>query len=217
MCDYKEMSAITFHYFDAYARAESTRMMLNHSGTAFTDHRIKGHEWPALQASGLGEFMEIPVLEIDGLKLAQSRSINRYLTQKLGYNTTNHYDEYLVESICDLRNDFIVFFEKFLVSQDLEGFDKEIKTSGVEWIKLFEARLAQNKNGAGWFVGNKITRADFEIFQCVHDLMIRDDFGSKYAGLVATHAPKLKAFIERFKESSSGMRAYMQNRPKALF
>lgn len=211
------MSAITFHYFDAYGRAESIRMMFYYHGTHFTDRRVEFHEWPSVQASGLCEFAELPVLEIDGLRLVQSRSISRYVAQKLGYGTSNHYDEYLVESICDLRSDIVQYFLKMLFQKDLETYDREMSTSMVEWLKLIEARLVKNNGGNGWFVGNKVTRADFEIFETIYDFMLKDDFGNKYSHLVATHAPKLNSFMTRFRESSHGLKNYLNSRPRSFF
>ncbi|OMJ85839.1 hypothetical protein SteCoe_12752 [Stentor coeruleus] len=211
------MSAITLHYFDGYGRAESIRMMFHHHGTHFTDHRIQSSEWPPLQSSGLCEFSELPVLECDGLRMSQTRSISRYVAQKLGYGTSNHYDEYLVESICDLRSEILQYFLKLLLKKDLVTYDKEINSSMVEWLQLIEARLVKNNGGNGWFVGNKITRADFEIFESIYDFMIRDDFGNKYSHLIATHAPKLNSFMSRFRESSHSFSNYMNNRPKSSF
>ena len=203
------MSAITLHYFDGYGRAEPSRMILSHHGTSFTDHRIQFSEWPAIQASGLSEFDELPMLEIDGLKLVESKSIARYLCGKFGYSTANAYDEYLVESICGLREDMVKFFNDFIFKKDMEGYEREMIDSMPWYLKRIEARLVANNNGNGWFVGNKISRADFEIFQCVHDFMLRPSFQGKYERILSEYAPKTRAWMERFKNSSPGFRNYL--------
>ena len=136
------MSLITLHYFDGFGRAEHARMIMHHHGTPFTDHRIQFQEWPALQASGLSEFDELPMLEIDGLKLVESKSIHRYLCGKLGYATASAYDEYLVESICGLREDIVKFFSDFIFKKDMEGYEREMNNSMPWYLKRIEASVS---------------------------------------------------------------------------
>ncbi len=42
----------TFHYFNAYARGEQIRLLLNHADVNFVDKRIEMSDWPVLKTSG---------------------------------------------------------------------------------------------------------------------------------------------------------------------
>lgn len=206
------MSAITLHYFDAYGRAEATRMMFHHHNVAFTDDRIAFADWPAFLATGQCEFDSLPLLEMDGLKMNQSRSINRYVSAKYGYEGANPYDDYLIESLCDTREDTLKFMNGLLFKKDQEGFENALRTDFVGWLKIVESRLEMNNKGAGWLVGNKITRADFEMFQTINDYVLRPSFNGRFESILTINAPKVKAWMERFRNSSPTLKAYLDRR-----
>jgi hypothetical protein len=63
-------------YFNLHARGETIRMILHYHVVHFNERNFTFEEW-------------IPVLEIDGERLVQSRSIVRYLCQKYGYYPSN--------------------------------------------------------------------------------------------------------------------------------
>ena len=71
--------ATKLHYFDLMARAEPVRMMLTRAGVEFEDCRYTGEAWVAFKASGVLEFGQMPMLEIDGAKLTQSKAICDYV------------------------------------------------------------------------------------------------------------------------------------------
>ena len=73
------------HYFDIYGRAEAIRFLLTHAKVEFEDVLVSREQLVEYKASGLAEFGQLPVLERDGHKLAQSWSILRYLGTQLGY------------------------------------------------------------------------------------------------------------------------------------
>ncbi|GMR47439.1 hypothetical protein PMAYCL1PPCAC_17634 [Pristionchus mayeri] len=70
-------------YWDARALAEVSRQLFVLSETPFEDIRITRDQWlkKYKEDSPLGK---IPILIIDGKKLAQSHAIARYLARKFG-------------------------------------------------------------------------------------------------------------------------------------
>ena len=44
------------YYFDLYARAEATRMMLSKAGVVYEDCRLTGSLWKELKESGVLEY-----------------------------------------------------------------------------------------------------------------------------------------------------------------
>jgi len=206
------MAEIKLHYFDIHGRGECARMILHYNGTAFEDNRLNGEQWQALKASGIAEFGQLPVLEIDGHKLVQSHSINRYLCQKFGYYPSDPAQVYFVESICDLKEDVLSSYVKFVLSKDMEGMEKLNQEKLPTWLQMFEKRLESNNGGTGYFVGNSPTVADFEIFQFMWDMFLRAERSGKYGHYFDQNAPKLKAFCERFLNSSPSLKSYVDSR-----
>lgn len=210
--------AITLHYFDLYARGETSRIILHYNGTEFTDNRVSFEQWPDLRDSGFSEFSELPLMEIDNLKLVQSHCISRYLCQKFGYVPKTYIEEYYVESICDLKEDIYRHFANLTFSGNLEQLEEDMQEIAMPWwLRKIEARLVRNQNGDGWFVGSNPTRADFEIFQLIYDYLICNGKESTYKVLLETNAPKVKAFVQRFLDSSPRVAEYLSTRPICFF
>lgn len=62
---------LTVHYFQLYGRAEPIRMALWKAGVDFTDNRVTGESWKALQESGKLPYGTVPILELeDGTVIA---------------------------------------------------------------------------------------------------------------------------------------------------
>ena len=208
---------ITLHYFDIYGRAEVLRMIFHYHGVAFTDHRVQQDQWPALLGTGIAEFDSLPVLEIDGHKLVETRAIARYLCRKFGYYPSDYTSAYWVESVCELKDDALTALIGAAFKKDMEGLQQLYMESIPFWLSKMEARLKRNGNGDGWFVGNTVSLADFEVFSFVWDWCLRPEVKAKGEALVIQHAPKVKAFVQRFIGSSSKLQAYLDYRqPRPL-
>lgn len=81
-------------YFNVRGRGEAIRLAFADNGIAFEDASFSGDDWgkdkedglkAKWTASGLIAFGQVPLLEIDGLKLVQSQAILRYLGRKVGW------------------------------------------------------------------------------------------------------------------------------------
>lgn len=204
---------ITVHYFPLYGRGELIRTILHYNGTQFTDHIIPFAEWPAFKASGDVEFGQLPMVEVDGLKLVQSGSIARYLCQKFGYYPSHPEHVYLVESLCDYKNDVFTEYVKLKLAKDEEGLEKLFNEKLPLWLAKAEARLEKNHGGAGFFVGDSITLADLTVFQLVWEYMLSETKVAKFGPIVDQHAPKLRAWAHRIIDSSASLKAYLETKP----
>ncbi|OMJ86840.1 hypothetical protein SteCoe_11545 [Stentor coeruleus] len=204
---------ITLHYFDIYGRGEVIRMILQYHGASYSDHKIQQDKWPALRSSGLAEFGALPCLEIDGHKLVESRAIARYICRKFNYYPNDPKAAYMVESICDVKeginNDIIPLFFK----KDMDGLRKYFSEDIPWWLEKIEHRLCQNQGGNGWFVGNAVSLADFEVFHFVHDVFLRNEMKGNYEHILTDKAPKLKAWAHRLLASSQSLKTYLETRP----
>ena len=209
------MTAPVLHYFDFYARAEVLRILFVHSKTAFVDHRVAGEEWPQLKASGFSEFGQLPMVEMDGLKLVQTLAALRYVGAKVGYVPTDPVLHYQMDSIIQFREDFRNAVAPFNRSKDMEGMAKYYAENAPRYLGLTETRLKQNREGAAWLVGETPTIADIAVFEWLWDHFVRAGRDQFAHYLDAT--PVLKAYYDRILATSPELKAYYEARPLRPF
>jgi len=77
------MPAIKFSYFDMEAKGELTRLLLHAGNFDFEDHRIPISEWPG-EHKATTTFGQLPMLQWDGVELAQSMAIARFVARRAG-------------------------------------------------------------------------------------------------------------------------------------
>ncbi|KAJ8021968.1 S-crystallin SL11 [Holothuria leucospilota] len=72
-------------------------------------------------------------------------------------------------------------------------------TKSKRYLGSLEKRLGKNKDGKGWFVGDKITFADIQVFWLLHD-QYPTVFGGRAGDVDYLKEYKLlHGFVERFK------------------
>ena len=212
------MSVPTLHYFEAHGRAETIRTLLKGAGVEFEDRQHPREEWTSIKLSGDFEFDQMPMLEIDGHKLVQTRSIERYVAQKNGLYPSDPYHVYLVESLLDLKDDLINQIVKFrMILNDEAGLLNFFQNELPKYLQKIQKRLEANHGGNGFFVGESATVADYSIFQLLHDFLLRASKKDHGEALVTSAAPKLKEFADRFLESNEHLRNYLASRVEREF
>jgi glutathione S-transferase len=72
---------LTYFDFDG-SRGEVARLAMHLGGVAFEDRRIARKDWAAMRDRF--PFQALPVLEVDGMVIAQSNTINRYVGKLAG-------------------------------------------------------------------------------------------------------------------------------------
>uniref|UniRef100_A0A8I5NG25 glutathione transferase n=1 Tax=Papio anubis TaxID=9555 RepID=A0A8I5NG25_PAPAN len=71
------------HYLNARGRMESTRWLLAPAGVEFEEIYLKSAEdLDKLRNDGSLMFQQVPMVEIDGMKLVQTRAILNYIASK---------------------------------------------------------------------------------------------------------------------------------------
>ncbi|XP_064596024.1 glutathione S-transferase 3-like [Liolophura sinensis] len=79
------MSQVTLHYFDGRGKGEIIRFMLSAAGIKFNEVFLtKREEMVKLITDGLLDFNQLPLLDIDGLRLVQTGAIVRYIARRGG-------------------------------------------------------------------------------------------------------------------------------------
>lgn len=203
----------TLHYFDLYGRGEIFRIIFTYLKVKFEDRRVQFSEWPALKTSPLCEFGVLPVLEIQGKRLAQTRSILRFVcqTHRLYPPLTSHVDVYLVESVCDLVDDLRTPLITHTFNKDAEAISRHYDGAMAGGLEMLEARLTKNTANSGFFVGGTVTMADFAVFELLWDYFLMPEKRSTHEARVRKHE-KLSQFADRMQRLNPELEAYLRSR-----
>ncbi|CAG9333864.1 unnamed protein product [Blepharisma stoltei] len=207
--------ATRFHYFDAFGRGEVTRLILKHLGLEFEDVRHTYETWGKEKTTGIAEFGQVPLLQIDGHNLVQSRAIEKYLLRRAGLLSQDAYENYLSESLVGYLDDIGQIIAKFVwVDKDFEGLAKFNQEQLPEKLRIIEKRLNDSNTHSA---GNTISHADFVLFQFVHDYFLRPQRAEQLRPILEASAPRLIQFAENFKNASHNLSAYLATRAEMQF
>ncbi len=187
-------------YFDMHAgRGETARIALFIGGVDYDDHRIKFADWPALRDST--PFNAIPVLEVDGVEVAQSNGINRFVGKLTGLYPTDPLQAALCDEVMDAVEDASnLLIPTFSIKDEAEKKAKrEALAAGP--ITLYLTRVAKRLEARGgqYFADNKLTVADLKVFLWVRHLRsgnidhVAKDLPDRVAPLLVAHFERIKA------------------------
>ncbi|XP_071113664.1 glutathione S-transferase 3-like [Haliotis cracherodii] len=170
------MAAPKLYYFDGRGRAAIIRMTLAACGIKFTDELLTEKEqlekW---RPDGLLQFLQVPMLEIDGLKLVQSGAIVRYLADKEGLLGSSLEETARINVMFEGSRDFMSFFYKagFV---DIKEVLKDASAKGLpRYLPIFDK--AVKENGSAFLVGGRLTLADIGLLEPI--LTILDYYGEE--------------------------------------
>src|SRR5918995_6480934 len=93
---------LTYFDFDG-GRGEPARLALAIAAINFEDHRIPLKDWPSVKTSM--PFHAVPVLDVDGRKLTQSNTINRYLGRLCGLYPSDPWEAAQCDEVLDAFED----------------------------------------------------------------------------------------------------------------
>jgi len=202
------MPSYKLTYFDIKGRAEPVRMLFTVAGVPFEDVRIKQEDWPAMKSKT--PFGQLPFLEFDGKVLAQSRAIVYYVARDLKLYGANNWESAQIDVVGELMFDLVKpYTEKAMFEKDeakkAEFLKKYLSETAPKLLASLEEQLKKNKGGDGFFVGDKISLADINVFSSFDftSLEERLDNLAKY--------PKLKALLDRVRKDKN-MAAYLAKR-----
>ena len=177
------MPTYKLHYFNIRARGEVARLIMAHANVEYEDYRFEFGEFAAIKASKkhfvslvrLSWFSEernvfflapdypfgqVPVLEVDGKMLAQSRAISRFLAKKHGLAGKDDWEQAQVDMFTDCVEDLFPKMRPVFLEQDpdkkKELFQEAAEKHLLPHVQLIEKHL--KKNGSGYLVGTAVRK-----------------------------------------------------------
>ena len=189
----------TLHYFGVNGRATIPRAILTYAKAKWTDDRVKQEDWPKVKKSGLCEFEQMPILEIDGKKkLSQSIAIDLYLLKTFNLYGKNIDEQYQIDSLLCSFDDLFGPLGEFVFCTD-EKKKEELKKQFCEkykfYLKKYEERYVALGKGK-YFLGDHFSGADIYIGSALPyfcDIIGKD--------IVKENCPNLFELIERLKNN----------------
>lgn len=219
-------------YFDIRGLAENSRLILAAAGQSYEDVRlsfsfgtpgdfstIKRPEFDAMKAAGQldSSLGKVPLLEVDGAKIGQSKAIERFLAKELGMMGSNSVEAAQVDQLGETVRDIKDAYQKVRGLQDEEakkaGMDKWFAEDLPNWCALAEKSLPP---GPGPFlVGGKVSLADILFYTL---LLAPGCFFDNAEGAKAAfqNCPKLKAALEAT-DALPQLKEYISKRKETPF
>jgi len=186
-------------YFELYGRAEPIRLALHYAKVDFEDIQLSREKFAELKAAGEFPLGQVPVLEYNGKKMTQSRSILRFLCQKWGYYPNDPEQVYACEALCDFRSDVQKGLIRLVFIQDPEE-KKKAATNFFEndlpvFLKSLESFYKNQTGGTGYMVGKTMTMADIIWVDFYVDVLVHPD-RKEMGEQVLSQFPELKKYFE---------------------
>ncbi|KAM8809946.1 glutathione S-transferase alpha-4-like [Eudromia elegans] len=179
-------------YFNGRGRMEPIRWLLAAAGVEFEETFLDSREqYLKLIKDGCLLFQQVPLVEMDGMKMVQTRAILSYIAGKYNLYGKDLKERALidmyVEGITDLTNMIITFpFSPPEAKEKNLALIMERATH--RYFPVFEKALKQH--GQDFLVGNKVSWADIQLIEAI--LAVEEKFPAVLSGF-----PQLQAFKKR--------------------
>ncbi|XP_019330000.1 PREDICTED: glutathione S-transferase A4 isoform X1 [Aptenodytes forsteri] len=175
-------------YCNGRGRMEPVRWLLAAAGVEFEEVFLETREqYEKLIKDGVLMFQQVPLVEIDGMKMVQTRAILSYIAGKYNLYGKDLKERALidmyVEGITDLMQMILVF--PFSPPETKEKNLDSIKDRAINrYFPVFEKVL---KHGQDFLVGNKFSWADVQLIEAI--LAVEEKIPAVLSGF-----PQLQAF-----------------------
>ena len=156
---------------------------------------------------------QIPVLEVDGVKIPQSNTIGRFLAKQFQLAGKDDLEQAKVDAVVDTINDIVAILIPIHREQDpvkkQEATKKVIDEQLPKHLENLEVLAKLYGNSGPYFVGNHLSWADLRFH----------NFADTLLGVDANALDKYP-FLKQNRtevEKQPGIAEYMKNRPRTRF
>ncbi|KAB0366230.1 hypothetical protein FD754_010386 [Muntiacus muntjak] len=158
------------HYFNGRGRMECIRWLLAAAGVEFEEKFIEQPEdLDKLKSDGSLMFQQVPLVEIDGMKLVQTRAILNYVATKYNLYGKDMKERALIdmysEGVADL-GDMIMLLPLCPPDQKDAKIAQIKETTTNRYLPAFEKVL--KSHGQDYLVGNKLSKADIHLVELLY-------------------------------------------------
>lgn len=180
------------YYFEGRGRMESIRWLLAAAGVEFDEEFIETREqYEKLQKDGCLLFGQVPLVEMDGMMLTQTRAILSYLAAKYNLYGKDLKERVRIDMYADGTLDLMIMIAVAAFKPPAEKEESHaliVQKAKTRYFPVFEKVLKDH--GEDFLVGNKFSWADIQLLEAI--LMVEELNAS-----VLSDFPLLKAFKTR--------------------
>ena len=146
-------------YFNITALGEPLRFILSYAGKDFEDVRVEKPDWPAIKPTT--PFGKVPVVEVDGKVLHQTKPIMRWIAKSIGLAGDNDWEDLQISIAADTVDDIRTPLAGFFYEAH-EGAKEQKKEPVLNQVLPFalERLDAQVKANNGYLANGKVSNPD---------------------------------------------------------
>ncbi|KFV04591.1 PREDICTED: glutathione S-transferase-like [Pterocles gutturalis] len=192
------------HYFNGRGRMETIRWLLAAAGVEFEECFLESKDdLTKLQKDGVLLFQQVPMVEIDGMKMVQTRAILNYIAAKY-----NLYGKDLKErALIDMYVEGITDLSELLMTYPFQPADKKeqhfatlVDKATNRYFPVYEQVLKDH--GQDFLVGNQFSRADVQLLETLlmaeeykPDILAKFPLLQKFKARIS-NIPTIKKFLQ---------------------
>lgn len=151
-------------------------MVFAAAGVEFENVRVNPEEWfTKLKQSGLSPSGQLPILEVDGEILTESKAILSFVAKELGVAPKGNFQQAQADMLAGIISDLEGKLSTATSQQDQEKKEKGLATANEEVLNkcgYFEKFLSANSKH-GFFIGDKMTYADIVVFAFLNSYFLK--------------------------------------------
>ncbi|XP_034040859.1 glutathione S-transferase alpha I-like isoform X2 [Thalassophryne amazonica] len=179
---------IVLHYFNTRGKMESIRWLLAAADVDFDEVFLTTREqYEKLLSDGDLMFQQVPMVEIDGMKLIQTKAIYNYIAEKYKLHGTDPKERVMINMYLEGLMDLMEMITRLpLIANPKAQLDTIESKAKERYLPVFEKALCEKVH----LVGGRLTCADVLLCECT--LMLEE----KFPGILADFH-NIKAFQGR--------------------
>ncbi|XP_030054812.1 glutathione S-transferase 3 [Microcaecilia unicolor] len=191
-------------YFNGRGRMESIRWLLATAGVEFEERFFTTREqYEKILCDGVLLFQQVPMVEIDGMKLVQTKAILNYIAEKYNLHGKTLKEKAFIDMYSEGAYDLMVLIMAypFLSPAEKEKqLDLISKRATDRYFPVFEKVLKDH--GQNFLVGNQLSMADVQLLEAI--LMVEEKKADILSGFPVlqdfkvriSNIPTIKKFLQ---------------------
>ncbi|KAL6487549.1 hypothetical protein MHYP_G00041750 [Metynnis hypsauchen] len=183
---------VVLYYFDGRGKMESIRWLLAVAGVEFEEVFLTTRaQYEKLVNDGALLFHQVPLVEMDGMKLVQSKAIQNYIAGKYNLYGKDLKERVMIDMYAEAARDIMdmIMILPFTPPENKQNQLEKVQVKAkVRTLPAYEKVLGASQ----FLVGNQLSCADVNFFEA--SLMLEELFPT-----ILSSFPNIQAFQKRMK------------------